>query len=109
MVSIVLGDSLSSSSARTGKRRYRPGRSSTSRTSPRNAGVPRWYPGRCKRHHRDPGTLTESYLEVSAALAKGRRILVINRAEIQSFFHTDHIVELLKMKMLELAMLSTLR
>jgi len=56
-----------------------------------------------------PGTLTESYFEVSAALAKGRRILVINRAEIESFFHTDHIVELLKMKMLELAMLSTLR
>jgi hypothetical protein len=56
-----------------------------------------------------PGTLTESYFEVAVALAKGRRILVINRVELESFFHTDHIVELLKIKMLELAMLSTLQ
>jgi hypothetical protein len=56
-----------------------------------------------------PGTLTELYFEISAALAKGRRIMVINRAEMESFSHTDHIVEHLKVKILELAMLSTLR
>jgi hypothetical protein len=56
-----------------------------------------------------PGTLTDSYFEISAALARGRRILVINRVELESFLHTNQIVELLKIKILELAMLSTLR
>jgi Restriction endonuclease len=56
-----------------------------------------------------PGTLTEAYFEISAALAKGRRILVINRADILSFRHTDEIVELLKLKILELTTLGTSR
>ena len=56
-----------------------------------------------------PGTLTEAYYEISVALAKGRRILVINRADILSFRHTNEVVELLKLKILELTRLSTLR
>jgi hypothetical protein len=56
-----------------------------------------------------PGTLTEAYFEISAALAKGRRILVINRADILSFRHTDEIVEFLKLKILELTTLGTSR
>ncbi len=56
-----------------------------------------------------PGTLTEGYFEISAALAKGRRILVVNRMELEAFVHTNEIVELLKLKILELATLSTLR
>jgi restriction endonuclease len=56
-----------------------------------------------------PGSLSEAYYEVAAALARGQRILVINRVEQESFSHTDDIVELLKIKMLELASLSTLR
>jgi hypothetical protein len=54
------------------------------------------------------GTLTESYVEIFAALAKGHRILVINRAELEAFSHTDQVVELLKMKILELTTPSTL-
>ena len=56
-----------------------------------------------------PGTLTDAYFEISAALAKGRRILVVSRAEIESFLHTNEIVELLKLKILELTTLSTPR
>ena len=56
-----------------------------------------------------PGTLTEAYFEISAALARGRRILVVSRMELEAFVHTDEIVELLKIKILELATLSTLR
>jgi hypothetical protein len=56
-----------------------------------------------------PGTLTEAYFEISAALAKGRRILVVNRVELEAFRHTNDIVELLKLKILELTTLSTLR
>ena len=56
-----------------------------------------------------PGTLTDAYFEISAALAKGRRILVISRDEIESFLHTNEIVELLKLKILKLTTLLTLR
>lgn len=56
-----------------------------------------------------PGTLSEAYYEVAMALSRGRRILVINRAELESITHTDVIAELLKKKILELATLSTLR
>jgi hypothetical protein len=56
-----------------------------------------------------PGTLTDAYFEIAAALAKGRRILVVNRTELETFVHTDEIVELLKFKILELTTLSTLR
>jgi hypothetical protein len=56
-----------------------------------------------------PGTLTGPYFEIAAALASGRRILVINRADLEAFLHTDEIVELLKLKILELTTLSTLR
>ena len=60
-------------------------------------------------NHIFPGTLTDAYFEISAALAKGRRILVVNRVELEGFLHTDEIVELLKLKILELTTLSTLR
>ena len=56
-----------------------------------------------------PGTLSEAYYEISVALAKGRRILVIDRKELESFDHTDQIVDLLKVKILDLTKLSTLR
>jgi hypothetical protein len=56
-----------------------------------------------------PGTLTDAYYEISAALAKGRRILVIDRRELESFTVTGQVVETLKTKILELTVLSTLR
>ena len=56
-----------------------------------------------------PGTLTEAYFAISAALAKGRRIPVITRPELERLTHTDQMIELLKIKILELTTLSTLR
>lgn len=56
-----------------------------------------------------PGTLTESYYEIAMALSRERRILVINRLELEAMTHTNGIAELLKKKILELATLSTLR
>jgi hypothetical protein len=45
-----------------------------------------------------PGTLTEAYYEIAAALAKGRRILVIDRAGLEGFSNTDQVIEALKIK-----------
>jgi hypothetical protein len=56
-----------------------------------------------------PGTLTEAYYELAACLQKGQRILVLNRGELESLSHTDQIAALLKMKILQLVALSTLR
>ena len=56
-----------------------------------------------------PGTLTGAYYEVSVALAEGRRILVITRPELESFTHTDQVVERLKKGILDLSTLLTLR
>jgi hypothetical protein len=47
--------------------------------------------------------------QLSAALANGCHILIINRAEIVSFRHTNEIVGLLKLKILELTALLTPR
>lgn len=51
--------------------------------------------------------LKSAKFEIAQALAKGQRILVVSRTDIESLTHTDDFVRLLKQKILELTVSGT--
>jgi hypothetical protein len=50
-----------------------------------------------------PSLLTDAHFEVATALKDGVRVVVIDRAEIETLLHSDHLIELVKRKLLMLA------
>ena len=56
----------------------------------------------------DPTTLTAAHSVLARALAQGREILVITRAEIEKLSDTDELVRLLKQKRAQLAVSGTI-
>jgi hypothetical protein len=54
-----------------------------------------------------PGTLTQAHYEISIALHKGQRILVITRQEIETLSTSDDLIALLKLKVLEVTLKGT--
>ena len=51
----------------------------------------------------NPALLTDAHYEIATALKDGIQIIVIDRAEIESLSHSDHLIELVKRKLLMLA------
>ena len=50
----------------------------------------------------NPGTLNEAHFELAQALARGQRIIVLTRQEVESLTTSDQLANLLKQKILDL-------
>lgn len=55
----------------------------------------------------DPGNLTRAHFELATALARGIRVIVLTRDEIEQTLHTDDLVKLIKKKLCQLTVSGT--